>query len=519
MNRIDQDSFRHRAAAYVRMSRDHQQYSTCNQLDVIRGFARQRNLEVVKEYSDEGKSGLQIKGRAALSQMIGEVLTKKANYSHILVYDVSRWGRFQDPDEAAHYEFICRQAGVTVHYCAEPFENDGGLPSAMAKNFKRAMAGEFSRELSVKAYQGATRLIRLGYKQGGEAVIGLRRMLVDQDGRHKFILKKGEQKNLQTDRVIFVPGPEAEIEVVRWIFQTFVAEGKRPTELAGLLNQRGILSFSGRPWTDGKIRDLLHNEKYIGNLVYARRTRKLGSRNVGNPPEKGIRIERAFAGIISRELFFQAQELFEDGRLKYKFTKEELLETLRALLKARGFLSRELINEARQAPAANTYNERFGSLLVAYRLIGYQPRKDYRHLAIKARLREINQKLMGGIVRQMVRLGATAVWNACQHTLVVNNELRLWVIFVRHNATNFGTSCWLIRRRARIKPDLTMVVRMDRHNECIQDYYLLPRLENPGERFTLARHNGIYLDAYRFQTLDYLVGLAARVRLPEAERS
>src|ERR1700691_4324840 len=155
MSRDDKDRFVNLAAAYVRMSTEHQQYSTCNQLDVIRSFARQRNMEVVKEYSDEGKSGLQIKGRAALSQMIGDVLAKKVNFSHILVYDVSRWGRFQDPDEAAHYEFICRAAGVAVHYCAEPFENDGGLTSTIAKNFKRAMAGEFSRELSVKVFRGA----------------------------------------------------------------------------------------------------------------------------------------------------------------------------------------------------------------------------------------------------------------------------------------------------------------------------------------------------------------------------
>jgi hypothetical protein len=32
----------------------------------------------------------------------------------------SRWGRFQDADESAHYEFLCKSAGIPVHYCAEP---------------------------------------------------------------------------------------------------------------------------------------------------------------------------------------------------------------------------------------------------------------------------------------------------------------------------------------------------------------------------------------------------------------
>ena len=177
---------------------------------------------------------------------------RTANFAHLLVYDVSQWGRFQDVDESAHYEFICRQAGVAVHYCAEPFENEGGLISSIAKNFKRAMASEYSRELSAKVCQGKSRLIRLGYYQGGPAVMGLRRMLVDQSGQLKMILKSGEQKNLQTDRVMLVPGPEVEIAVVRWIFQSFVDAGKGATGLARALNQRGLHSLSGKPWTTAK---------------------------------------------------------------------------------------------------------------------------------------------------------------------------------------------------------------------------------------------------------------------------
>src|SRR5437588_3067718 len=113
------------AATYVRMSTEHQQYSTSNQMDAIREYAKKRGLEIVKEYSDEGKSGLNIQGRDSLARMIKEVESGAALFSNILVYDVSRWGRFQDADESAYYEYICRRAGVAVHYCAEQFENDG----------------------------------------------------------------------------------------------------------------------------------------------------------------------------------------------------------------------------------------------------------------------------------------------------------------------------------------------------------------------------------------------------------
>jgi DNA invertase Pin-like site-specific DNA recombinase len=186
---VDRETILRNAAAYARMSTEHQQYSIPNQLDVIREYAARQRWSLTKIYADEGRSGLNIEGRAALSQMISDVLTKKVNFAHILVYDVSRWGRFPDPDEAAHYEFICREAGVSVHYCAEQFDNNLSLASTIAKSLKRAMAGEYSRELSVKVFRAATRMIQLGFKQGGKDLYGLRRMMVDQNGRHKMILK------------------------------------------------------------------------------------------------------------------------------------------------------------------------------------------------------------------------------------------------------------------------------------------------------------------------------------------
>jgi DNA invertase Pin-like site-specific DNA recombinase len=64
-----------------------------------------------------------------LKNLISDVLLDRADFDCILVYDVSRWGRFQDADESAHYEFICKQAGVRGEYCAEEFQNDGSLMS------------------------------------------------------------------------------------------------------------------------------------------------------------------------------------------------------------------------------------------------------------------------------------------------------------------------------------------------------------------------------------------------------
>ena len=103
------------------MSTDHQQYSIENQLEVIRKYAETNGMLIVKTYAEGGRSGLNIAGRPALRQLIHDVESGSANFDVILVYDVSRWGRFQNADESAYYEYLCQRANIAVHYCAELF--------------------------------------------------------------------------------------------------------------------------------------------------------------------------------------------------------------------------------------------------------------------------------------------------------------------------------------------------------------------------------------------------------------
>jgi DNA invertase Pin-like site-specific DNA recombinase len=195
------------------MSTEHQRYSTENQADALAKYAEERSMTIVRTYADDGKSGLNLEGRAGLLRLLSEVQNGQADFSAILVYDISRWGRFQDADESGYWEYVCKRAGVAIHYCAEQFANDGSLPSVILKNLKRTMAGEYSRELSVKVFAGQCRLIELGYRQGGPAGYGLRRLLIDEEHRPKEVLAPGHRKSLQTDRVTLVLGPEDEQKV------------------------------------------------------------------------------------------------------------------------------------------------------------------------------------------------------------------------------------------------------------------------------------------------------------------
>ena len=355
-----------RAAQYVRMSTEHQKYSTENQSEAIQNYAARRGIEIVRTYADEGKSGLSLGGRDALKRLIDDVQAKRTDFTTILVYDVSRWGRFQDADESAYYEYICKRSGISVQYCAEQFENDGSPVSTIVKGVKRAMAGEYSRELSVKVFAGQSRLIELGYRQGGAAGYGLRRNLVDQDGASKGELSRGEHKSIQTDRVVLIPGPREEIDTVRWIYTSFVNERRIEREIADALNERGITTDLGRCWTRGTVHQVLINEKYIGNNVWNRGSFKLKGKRVRNSPNMWIRAEKAFEPIVDRSLFEAAQAIIRE-RFK-KLSNDQMITALQKLLRDRGYLSGLIIDEAESLPSSGAYQSRFGSLLRVYAL-------------------------------------------------------------------------------------------------------------------------------------------------------
>jgi DNA invertase Pin-like site-specific DNA recombinase len=213
-----------KAVQYLRMSTEHQRYSLENQAVRIAAYALERGYQVIDSYTDPGRSGLTLEGRPGLKRLLADAMQPNRPFQTVLVLDVSRWGRFQDPDQAAHYEFICREAGVNVVYCAEPFENDGTAVASILKTLKRVMAGEYSRELSEKVARAQLRQARLGFKQGGTLPYGFRRLLIDDKGNAKAFLQPGQIKALATDKVVFAHGSPEEVEVVRSIFRMWASQ-------------------------------------------------------------------------------------------------------------------------------------------------------------------------------------------------------------------------------------------------------------------------------------------------------
>ena len=504
-----------RVAQYVRMSTDHQRYSTENQRDALSRYAAQHGMTIIHTYADEGKSGLSLEGRDSLQRLIHDVQSGHADFEGLLVYDISRWGRFQDADESAYYEYLCRRSGIQVIYCAEPFENDGSPMATIMKSVKRAMAGEYSRELSNKVFHGQCRLIELGFRQGGTSGFGLRRMLLDQQHVSKGLLTPGEYKSLQTDRVVLVPGPDDEIATVRSIYRAFLEERKTEKYIAKVLNAKGVYTDQGRLWTRNTVRQVLTNEKYIGNNVYNRTSFKLRQRHIRNTPDMWVRKDAAFEPIIPPEWFARAQAIVAARRRH--FDDEMMLTLLRRLLERTGALSATLIDEQEDMPSSNAYRIRFGGLMRAYALVGFRPRHDFHYLAINRGLRAILPSVIAEIAAGLDGVGARVHIDASSGLLHVNDEFTLSVVLTRCLQLPSGIFRWRLRFDASLAPDITVVVRMAADQSTPLDYYLFPRIDLPHQPIRLAeQNNAIFFDAYRFQRLESLYTLAERRPLRNA---
>jgi DNA invertase Pin-like site-specific DNA recombinase len=496
------------------MSTDHQKYSTENQADFIAFYAAQRGYDIVRTYTDEGKSGLRIDGREALQRLLVDVESGSADFSALLVYDVSRLGRFQDTDEAAEFELRCKRAGVVIQYCAEQFENDGSMMAGLFKAFKRSMAGEYSRELSVKVHAGQTRLIELGFRQGGAPGFGMRRQLVDENLQAKGNLAAGQHKSIQTDRVILVPGPSDEIAIVRTIYNAFVKHGRSEREIADDLNRRGLRTDLGRSWTRGTVHQILINEKYIGNNVWNRTSFRLKQAHIRNPREKWIRRDGAFEAIVDVELFAQVQAIIAQRSIR--LTDAQMLDALKLLLNRHGCLSGIIIDESEDSPSSSAFRSRFGGLLRAYQLVGFSPSQDYGYLEINKELRRLHPQIISDILAGIVKAGGTAVLDPRTDIVRVNDEFALSIVLARYRQTEAGSARWNIKIDHHLKPDITVAVRMDPDNQGPLDYYLLPHLTLGDAFLRLCEHNGLGFDAYRVSSLDSLFALSERSKLRRA---
>ena len=483
-------------AMYVRMSSDLQKYSIRNQEEAIQEYAAGHVMTVARTYRDQAKSGVRIENRAALKQLLNDVQTGAAPFSAILVYDVSRWGRFQNTDQAAYYDYLCRMHGIEVIYVAEQFANDGSPFAAILKNLKRAMAAEYSRELSIKCKAGQTRLARLGFTMGGSVLFGMRRLVLNEHGEPRVRLAVGERKSIQSDHVVLIPGPDEEIALVRRIFRLFASNAVTVADIVRLLKIEGLKTHHGVDFGRAGVRRILRSEAYIGNNVWGKTSVYLGGPSVDNAPEKWVRRNACFEAVIAKDVFAKVQRRLARTQLQKTRTREQLLDDLRTTLIAEGKITTRLVADRGGAFRA-VYRKAFGSLLEAYRLVGYVP-DPATVTAQRSETLNLTRAMLKTLAAQLAAQGFDVSTNKRDSKIEVDGrwQLGLLVTYELGPITGGAPCRWRLCERDQ-KLDMLVIARMDRDRQTVKDYFVVPKANRKAFPTLLRQKNTPRVDALR----------------------
>lgn len=483
------------AAQYLRTSTQQQSCSIEIQKTTIQNYAVNAGFVVVRSYLDVGRSGLRLSNRPGPSALLHDITHLNNDYHAVLVYDASRWGRFQDADEAAHYEFLCKRFDVPVHYCAESFGDDQRWPAFILKSLKRTMAGEYSRELSAKAFRGQKHLAQLGFRVGGSAGYGLGRMAISSDGLRTQLLKTGEYKSLSTDRIVLVPGPADEVRCVRKIFTMALRGGMSFNAIAAELNRRKIPFRSGRPWRGFTIHRILTNRKYIGCNVWNQTSRRLGSAEKRNPSDQWVFVPQAFSGIVDTAKFEAVQKVIPTSP---RWTTEQIVSSVKELTR-NGILSERTIAHASGMPSSSTLRRRLGGLRRIDSLGCLGPEQSAWPLDVRQRSLILRNRVLDKIGELFPKTITEFHLSGKRRTLLrLENGLVVSVIVCGRQRRKTAIMRWVFRPIAAERNFVTLV--------CLDDikqarYYLVPRIDSVRPQFFIGANHSLFRTGIRLSSL------------------
>lgn len=275
-------SRQHGAFISARYSTDNQNPDSIEvQVGKCTQWCNQRGVPILGVFADEAVSGMK-DSRPQYEAMMNQLRLGLADT--VVIYDQSRMFRkmtawFSFRDELA-------AMGVAVVSVTQPMiGKDLRDPTNFLTEGSMALFNQiWALQTRQKVMEKMRFMARNGQHTGGKPALGY----IVQDG--KLVIC------------------EEEAAVVRRIFSEYAA-GKSYREIIEGLNRDGLKTKRGNPFGTNSLHDLLHNEKYIGTLVYGQSPyREDGTRNTHSKDGDAIRIERAIPAIIDKDVFDMVQQ-------------------------------------------------------------------------------------------------------------------------------------------------------------------------------------------------------------------
>lgn len=256
-------------------------YSLEAQQEKLHQYAEYKNLKIVGEYCDAGKSGKSIQGRPAFMEMLDDISSEKDEIAYVLVFKLSRFGR-----NAAD---ILKSLQLLADYdvdlvCVEDAIDSSTQGGRLTLAILSAVA-EIEREnINVQLISGKIQKLMEGGWAGGPAPYGYR----------------------SVDKELVIEPSEAEI--VKLIYDLYLREDMKGNTVVRWMNDHGyIRTYKGeqRPFNSDFIKTVLSNPIYCGTLMYNRRTNLKGSQV---KPKQELSFKGKHEPIVSEEQWQAVQE-------------------------------------------------------------------------------------------------------------------------------------------------------------------------------------------------------------------
>ena len=246
-----------RGALYIRVSTDDQtEYSPDSQIKLCYKYAKEHNIEVLKEhiYQEDGISGTNIEKRTSFKRMIATAKTKPKPFDIILVYSFSRFARNRQ-DAIMYKSLLRKKLGIEVVSITQPLSD--GKESILMEALYEAMDEYYSVDLAENSLRGKIEKASRGEHQGGTPY--------------------GYRYDKNTKQLYPY---EEEAKIVRMIFAEWIKPESTIRSLCRMMNDTGILTTRGCKWADRSMYLILQNPVYIG---YSRFTVGGMKRNYKHP--------------------------------------------------------------------------------------------------------------------------------------------------------------------------------------------------------------------------------------------
>lgn len=275
---------------YVRVSSERQAekgLSISSQLRELHRYCEKRSYLVLNEFIDEGISGTTDQ-RPGFQAMISYCKLNHERLDAVLVWKFNRFSR--DRVDSAVYKRFLRKLNINVISITEPIAES--IDSELLEAMVEAMDSRFSKSLAQDVMRGIRETAKRGFYPLSTAPLGYKRVVIRDGKAKRYILILDEEM----------------APLIRRIFTMYVDKGEGAKAIATTLNEEGLTTGRGKPWNTKRILNIISNPIYPGTLHI-----EFTTDNARYLPQQDrtITVEDAFAPLIDKETFAQAQRLRE----------------------------------------------------------------------------------------------------------------------------------------------------------------------------------------------------------------